>query len=117
MPRINLLPALVLCILVLAGCGRETHLYMDNKDVKVDSISHVAEGDFLIVNAVLVSSSSDGVTNAVYRMQWFDERGALIEQSAWRPIIVKSKVPIYVRERSTVPGAKEYTLLISNDAS
>lgn len=50
-------------------------------------------------------------------MLWFDENGAMIEQTSWRPVVVKGGAPVYVKERSTVPGAKEYTLLISNDAS
>ncbi len=107
-----------LCLaLALAACGgRATHYYVDTKDVKVDSISHKADGDFLVVSAVLKNKGSS-VQHSVYRMQWFDASGALIEQSAWRPVIIKGNVPAYVKERSSVPGAKEYTLIISNDAS
>ncbi len=116
--RISASFCIVLCLaLLLASCGgRPTHHYVDTKDVKVDSISHTVDGDFLVVSAVLKNSGSS-VRHSVYRMQWFDASGALLEQSAWRPIIIKGEVPIHVKERSTVPGATEYTLIISNDAS
>lgn len=117
MLRTKLIPALVFSCLVLAGCGRSTHVYTDTKAVKIDSISHAADGDFLVVSAVLVNNDGDTVNHSVYRMLWFDKNGAMIEQTAWRPVVVKGGAPVYVKERSTVPGAKEYTLLISNDAS
>lgn len=103
--------------LLLAGCGRATHQYTDTKDVKIDSIGHMEDGAFLVVTAVLVNKSGGAVQHSVYRMLWFDENGTMIEQSAWRPVVVKGGAPIYIKERSTVPGAKEYTLLLSNDAS
>lgn len=116
MSRISLFAA-VLCCLVLAGCGRSTHMYTDTKDVKIDSISHVADGEFLVVSAVLVNDDDDSIQHSVYRVLWFDKNGAMIEQTAWRPVIVKGGAPVYIKERSTVPGATEYTVLISNDAS
>jgi uncharacterized protein YcfL len=105
------------CLGLLVSCGRSTHEYLDNDDVRIKSISHVKDGEFLIVNAVLVNADSDDIQHSVYRMLWFDDKGTLLEQSAWRPVIVKGKAPVHIRERSTVPGAKEYTLIISNDAS
>lgn len=109
--------AFVFSCFILAGCGRATHVYTDTKAVKIDSISHIADGDFLVVSAVLVNNDNGKINHSVYRMLWFDENGAMIEQTSWRPVVVKGGAPVYVKERSTVPGAKEYTLLISNDAS
>lgn len=117
MSRISALCAMLLFSLLLVSCGRPTHHYTDTKDVKIDTISHVADGDFLILTAVLRNKDDDSIQHSVYRVQWFDEAGTLLEQSAWRPVIVKGGAPVYVKERSTVPGAKEYTLIISNDAS
>lgn len=117
MSRTNLFLAFVFCCLILAGCGRATHVYTDTKAVTIDSISHIADGDFLVVSAVLVNNDGNAINHSVYRMLWFDENGAMIEQTSWRPVVVKGGAPVYVKERSTVPGAKEYTLLISNDAS
>ncbi|MCL1887116.1 MAG: DUF1425 domain-containing protein [Betaproteobacteria bacterium] len=116
MSRISIL-FFVLCLGFLVSCGRSTHEYLDNKDVKIKSIQHAKDGEFLVVTAVLVNNDGDSVQHSVYRMLWFDKDGALLEQSAWRPVIVKGKAPVYVKERSTIPGAKEYTLIISNDAS
>jgi uncharacterized protein YcfL len=113
----RLFSVLVLCVLLVAGCGRSTYIYTDTSDVEVDSISHVQDGEFLVVFAVLVSADDDEVTHSVYRMLWFDAEGMLIEQTSWRPVVVKGGAPVHIRERSTVPGAAEYTLLISNDAS
>lgn len=105
------------CFGLLVSCGRSTHEYLDNKDVRIKSIQHVKEGEFLVVTAVLVNDDDDDIQHSVYRMLWFDKDGMLLEQSAWRPVIVKGKTPVYIKERSVVPGAKDYTLIISNDAS
>lgn len=118
MSRISFFAAVVLCCLALAaGCGRSTHVYTDTKDVKIDTISHVVDGDFLVISAVLVNKDAGSVQHSVYRVLWFDKDGAMIEQTSWRPVIVKGGAPVYIKERSTVPGATEYTVLISNDAS
>lgn len=117
MSRISFFALAIVCFLTFAGCGRSTHIYTDTKDVKVDSITHVADGDFLVVSAVLVNDDNSKIQHSVYRVLWFDKDGAMIEQTAWRPVIVKGGAPVYVKERSTVPGAVEYTVLISNDAS
>lgn len=117
MSRIRFFTALVLCCLVLAGCGRATHVYTDTEDVTVDAISHVVDGDFLALSATLVNEDEDDISHSVYRVVWFDKDGSVIEQTAWRPVIVKGGAPVYIKERSTVPGAAEYTVLISNDAS
>lgn len=103
--------------LLLSGCGRPEYVYTDTKDVKVEEIKRVQDGDFLIVTAMLVNKDKDSIQHSVYRVLWFDADGGLLEQSAWRAVIVKGGAPVYVKERSTVPGAKEYTVLISNDAS
>ncbi|MDR0934494.1 MAG: YcfL family protein [Burkholderiaceae bacterium] len=116
MLRIRVLLCLF-CLAFLASCGRSTHEYLDNKDVKIQSVQKKEDGDFLVVDAVLVNDDEDDIQHSVYRMQWFDGDGRLLEQSSWRPVIVKGKAPVHIRERSTVPGAKECTLLISNDAS
>lgn len=103
-------------LLALASCGRATHRYVDTEDVEIQSISHTVDGDFLVVSAVL-ENTDDDIRHSVYRMQWFDASGAMIEQSAWRPLIVKGEEPVHITERSTVPGATEYTLILSNDES
>ena len=117
MRHINVSAFVLCCFLALTGCGRATHIYTDNKDVSVDAINHVADGDFLVITATLVNSDSDDIQHSVYRVLWFDKNGTMIEQTAWRPVVVKGGTPVYIKERSTVPGAMEYTVLISNDAS
>lgn len=102
---------------LLTACGPTTHEYLDNKDVKVQDVKQSKDGDFIVVTAKLVNDDDDDVTNSVYRVIWFDGDEMPIEQSAWRPIIVKGKVPVYIKERSTVPGAKSFKIMISNDAS
>lgn len=105
------------CLGLLVSCGRATHEYLDNEDVRVESTQKEEDGDFLVVTARLVNDDDDAVQHSVYRVLWFDDDGALLEQSSWRPVTVKGKAPVFVRERSTVPGATEFTILISNDAS
>ena len=119
MSLIRVLRALpVLCCLgLLVSCGRSTHEYLDNEDVRVESTQKEEDGDFLVVTAKLVNDDDDAVQYSVYRVLWFDEDGVLLEQSSWRPVTVKGKTPVFVKERSTVPGAAEFTILISNDAS
>lgn len=116
MSRIKILLVLF-CLGLLASCGRTTHEYLDNEDVKIESIKHAKEGNFLVVSAKLVNDDDDDIQHSVYRILWFDENGILLEQSSWRPIVVKGGAPVYIKERSTVPGAEEFTIEISNDAS
>jgi uncharacterized protein YcfL len=92
-------------------------MYTDTRDVEIESVSHLQDGEFMVLSAVLVSADKDDVTHSVYRVLWFDDEGMMIEQTSWRPVVVKGGAPVYIRERSTVPGAAEYTILISNDAS
>jgi len=108
---------LLLFLAALSACGRPTTEYTDNKDVRIESIVHKVDGEFLVVYAVLRNNDRDDVNNSVYRMEWYDAQGFLLEKSNWRPLKVKGGAAVHVRERSTIPGAKEYTLVISNDAS
>lgn len=111
------IPALLCLALFIVACGgRSQYEYLDTKDVRIESIQHFKEGDFLVVQAILRNDSSSAVENPVYRMEWYDGNDRLIEQSAWRPLIIKGNDTVHITERSTVPGAKEYTLAISNDA-
>ncbi|MDR2893220.1 MAG: YcfL family protein [Deltaproteobacteria bacterium] len=112
-----LLGLLSLLLLSLAACGQSKVEYADNEDVEIESINHKKDGDFLIVQAVLRNDDSDDVTRSVYRIEWYDESGFLLEKTSWRPILVKGGAPMPVRERSTIPGAVDYKLIISNDAS
>ena len=105
------------CFVLLVSCGRATHEYLDNKDVRVESTQKKADGDFLVITAKLINDDDDEVQHSVYRILWFDDDGTLLEQSSWRPVTVKGKAPVFIRERSTVPGATEFTILLSNDAS
>jgi len=116
MSRIKILLVLF-CFGLLASCGRSTHEYLDNEDVRIESVKHAKDGDFLVVTAMLVNDDDDDIQHSVYRVLWFDGDGILLEQSAWRPVVVKGKAPVYIKERSTVPGAEEFTIVISNDAS
>ncbi|MDL2306975.1 YcfL family protein [Desulfovibrio sp. OttesenSCG-928-C06] len=118
--RLAMLLALMASLVMLAGLtgcgGRATHEYADNEDVEVESIQGRMEGDLMLVYAVLRNSSSDDVNDSVYRVEWYDADGFLLEQTSWRPVKVKGGAAMHVRERSTIPGAKEYTLVISNDS-
>ena len=119
--RTNVKGAILLCLallmLSLAACGRSSVEYADNKDVEIESIDHKADGDYLVVQAVLRNNDPDDVNRTVYRVEWYDENGFLLEKTGWRPVLVKGGAAVHVRERSTIPGAKDYTLVISNDAS
>ncbi len=116
MLRIKILLVLF-CLGLLASCGRSTHEYLDNEDVKIQSVKHAKDGEFLVVTAMLVNDDDDDIQHSVYRVLWFDADGVLLEQTAWRPVVVKGKAPVYIQERSTVPGAEEFSIVISNDAS
>lgn len=107
---------LPLLLTLLFACGRKTIHYTDNDDVVVEEITHFKEGDFLVIQATLRNDSSSAVERPVYRVEWYDGRGRLLETTAWRPLIVKGGASRHVIERSTIPGAVEYTLILSTDA-
>ena len=107
----------VLAVLLLACACSSKIDYLDNKDVKLFDVKAVEEDDFLLLHLNFKNSSSSDVNNTVYRVEWFDEDGNFLEQTSWRPVIVKGGVTVRATERSTVPGAKDYRIQISNDAS
>ena len=104
--------------LCLAACGgRPQYEYADNKDVLVENInSRVLEGGFMEVSAELRNNNRNDVNTTRYQMQWFDQNGFLLEKSSWRPVRVTRGAPEYVRVRSTKPGVKDFTLVISSEA-
>ena len=111
--------ALVLGVcLFLAACGgRPEYEYADNKDVRIEKItSRSMEGGFLEITAELRNSSKSAVHSSRYQVLWFDKDGFLLEETSWRPVRVTGGAPAYVRERSTRPGAKDFTLVLSNEA-
>ena len=97
MSRISAIAATAFFCLLLAACGRPTHHYTDTKDVKIDSISHAEDGEFLIVTAVLVNDDDGAVRHSVYRMQWFAGTGPPLEHSSWRPVVVTGGATGYVQ--------------------
>lgn len=108
--------ALFLALCLLAACGRPEYEYADNEDVKVENIiSRPLEGGFLEVYAELRNNSRNDVNTTTYRLSWFDADGVLLEQTSWRPVRVTRGAPAHVRERSTKPGAKDFTLVIANE--
>lgn len=121
MSRINilLLAAALLGVSVLSACGgssaRPEYEYADNKAVKIERIDKRAiEGDFLEISITFRNKSKGDENNSKYRVDWFDANGFIIEQSSWRPLRVKGGAAMYARERSTIPGAREFTVVISN---
>lgn len=117
MYRISLKLAAVLVLgLLIAACGRPDYEYADSKDVVVDELLKKEVDGFLYISAVLRNNDSDEVTNSAYRVDFYDADGFLVQQTSWHPVLVKGGVPVHIKERSTVPGAKECTIIISNKA-
>jgi uncharacterized protein YcfL len=106
--------ALPLCL--LSACSPVSVEYTDNKDVYVDEKLYKQEDGFLIVYATLRNDDDDDVNNSVYRVEWYNDDGFLLEKTGWRPAQVKGGAAVHVRERSTVPGATKANIVISNDA-
>jgi uncharacterized protein YcfL len=117
MSHIKIKAAVFFCLFLVA-CGRPQYEYADSKDVLVESIeSREISGGFLEISAVLRNDSSGDVNNSVYRVFWFDKEGFLVEETSWRPVRVTHGAPVHVRERSTKPGIKDFTLVISSEAN
>lgn len=108
----------ILALVLAAGltaCGSKVN-YLDNKDVKVEE-RHVKEDGRLVVYLSFKNSSSSDVNHSVYRVEWMDDDGNVLETTSWRPLIVKGGVTVRATERSTVPGVTDFQLQLSNDAS
>ena len=102
--------------LTACSSARPEYEYADNKDVKIESIQkRELEGGFLEVSITFRNKSKSDVNYPRYRVHWFDESGFLIEQTSWRPLRIKGGAAMYARERSTKPGVKEFTVVISNE--
>jgi uncharacterized protein YcfL len=117
MPKFWTLPLLAALLLTLGACGRPAVEYTDNKDVTIEDAKSRKAGDYLEVSGVLRNGDTDDVNRSVYRVEFYDKDGFLIEQTSWRPALVKGGGAIHIKERSTLPGAEEFTIVISNDAS
>ncbi|MDR2825698.1 MAG: DUF1425 domain-containing protein [Deltaproteobacteria bacterium] len=105
-----------LSLYLLGACSPVSVEYTDNKDVYVDTKIYKQEGAFLIVYATLRNNDSDDVNNSVYRVEWYNDDGLLLEKTSWRPAQVKGGAAVHVRERSTIPGATKANIVLSNDA-
>jgi uncharacterized protein YcfL len=105
-----------LSLYILGACSPVSVEYTDNKDVYVDTKLYKQEGDFLAVYATLRNDDPDDVNNSVYRVEWYNDDGMLLEKTSWRPAQVKGGAAVHVRERSTVRGATKANIVLSNDA-
>lgn len=117
MSHIKVLIAAALTALLLIACSdaRPEYEYAGNKDVKIESIDkRQIEGGFMEISITFRNKSKGDVNYPKYRVHWFDESGFMIEQSSWRPLRIQGGAAMYARERSTKPGAKEFTVVISN---
>lgn len=103
-------------LLLVVACGRSEYEYADSKDVKVETMLKKEVDGFLHVSAVLRNKDTDDVTNSAYRIDFYDKDGFLVDQTSWHPVLVKGGVPVHIQGRSTVPGATEFTVIISNKA-
>lgn len=113
-PRPGLLPVLALtALLFLAACGGKRVQYLDNKDVEVASVQETRQGDFLHLRLAFQGDSS-AVRHTVYRVDWLDEDGQVLESTSWRPIIVRGGLLVHATEQSTIPGARSYSIILSN---
>lgn len=119
MSRISLtLFIALLALSFLAACSdaRPEYEYADNKDVKVENIQkRELEGGFLEISITFRNKSKGDLNHPKYRVHWFDASGFLVEQTSWRPLRIKGGAAMYARERSTKPGIKEFTVVISNE--
>ena len=117
MSHIKVFIAAALCLVFLAACSdaRPEYEYAGNKDVQIEKIDkRQIEGGFMEISITFRNKSKSDVNYPKYRIHWFDESGFLIEQTSWRPLRVKGGAAMYARERSTKPGVKEFTVVISN---
>ena len=109
-------PILLACAL-LTGCGSKRVDYLDNDDVEVKIQWQEAQGDFLVAHMMFSHSDKDAIAHTVYKIEWLNDDDVVIETTSWRPLISKGRRSIPVTERSTVPGATDLRILISNDPS
>lgn len=113
--KIFIVAALALSLAACGGDARPEYEYSGNKDLRVEKIDkRQIEGGFMEVSITFRNKSKSDVNYPKYRVHWFDESGFLIEQTSWRPLRIKGGAAMYARERSTKPGAKEFTVVISN---
>lgn len=105
---------LALTVLFLAAaCGSKRVRYLDGKDVTLASAQETRQGGFLSLRLGFQGTSS-GVYHTVYRVDWLDEDGEVMESTSWRPVIVRGGLMVHATEQSTVPGARSYTVVLSN---
>lgn len=114
--KLKLVFCLTACLLV-AACGRPEYEYADSKDVVIEEVnSRSMSGDFLEVSFTLRSKTKDERRTSYYRIHWFDKDGIMIDQTSWRPVSLRGRAPVPVRERSTKTGVKDFTIVLSNKA-
>lgn len=120
MSRISLVMlAALLCLGLLSACGKDArpeYEYADNKDVRIEKIEkREIDGGFMEISITFRNKNKKDLNHPKYRVHWFDSGGIMLEQTSWRPLRIKGGAAMYARERSTRPGAKEFTVVISNE--
>jgi sensor domain CHASE-containing protein len=116
MPRCKIFLWILALALTLTACGGKA-TYLDNRDVRLVEEELEEKNGQVILYLGFRNSDSDEINHSVYRVDWMDDKGRVIESTSWRPIIVKGGATVRAIERSTVPGVTDCRVQISNNAS
>ncbi len=105
---------LAIGILTISGCSKEPKYYTIGKEtIEVKNDKSFIEGKFLRLIATLQNKSSSDINGMVYQIEWYDDRGVIIEQSSWKPFTIIKNQQIQISELSSRTEAVDYRIVIS----
>ena len=105
-----------LALLFLTACGSKQVQYLDSKEVTVTYLQEMRKGDYLVLRLGFQGDSSS-VYHSIYRVDWLDKDGQVVDSTSWRPIIVRGGLMVHATEQAMIPGVISYTVIVSNRSS
>ncbi len=100
-------------LLGLSGCAGKQENFIGKERVILKEHQGFKEGKFLKVAATFVNDDDTEVEGMVYQIEWLNEKGIMVDQSAWKPFTIIGKQKIHVVEMANRQDVTDYRIVIS----
>jgi uncharacterized protein YcfL len=98
----------------LSGCaGKNQENFIGKERVILKEHQGFKEGKFLKVAATFVNDDDTEVEGMVYQIEWLNDKGIMVDQSAWKPFTIIGRQKIHIVEMANRQDVTDYRIVIS----